>query len=290
MSYYDLLGVLPGQFVAGQRQAERPIPTSALTDSPATTPVTPKKDITPRETEIQTNTRRQRGNQNFPAQASTVIAKKTATPPKSTQRKLISSLRSTDDPRTAQRIMEENWKNYNDVLRPKEFSVADSPGCVDGQADTARKKVFVQNVLGRTELESCQGTKEMNVLVQWNEMRSNGNRMEWVAEKNVEQMMGGLQGLANWNWNRNPPRTNTPLLPPARKMEGHHSPNESPALPFSSMATTDGLKRSANSSPRSMEASADGANGPEAAGEEYEAARDLMRLKKRRGGSLPKEE
>lgn len=290
MSYYDLLGVVPGQFMAVQRGTTTTTPTSALTDSSSSTLETPTKKAAQPDSDRQANTRRQRKHQRLSASAN--FRKRHATSPKYKHYKLRSSLRNDNvahDGLLIHQRMEEKWAIYSDVLRPRQYSVDDSEDRHKRQTQHSKKKVFIQKVHGRTELENVQGIKEMCVLVQWNEMRTNGNIMEWVAESEMEGMMGGLEGVQEYHWNRNPGRTNRPVLPPTRRMEGNPLVDELASKPSLTVPPTDGLKISGNSSPRYMVATAKCTTGSSGdAGVEYEMARDLMRLRRRQGGIIPK--
>lgn len=169
---------------------------------------------------------------------------------------------------------------YDDVLHPRE-SVAAGESSADKNGCKFLRKVFVSTVHGRSTMPSFDDASEMCVLIQWNETRSNGNVMEWVSEELAEEMMGGLEAVQKYQWNRNPPHANIPVLPPLQQLD-ELSPVSEPLRPpaFDLPSAYDVSLTIARGS-RSISTSGRGTIGSKTETEVYEILRDQMRLQKR---------
>lgn len=215
----------------------------------------------------------------------TVLGKRATPSPKQANCKLVAALPSA--PFRAQNggcivNREEDEKSsdgYDDVLHPREsVSVGESGARKTG--GKILRKVYVSAVHGRSTMPSFDDANETCVLVQWNETRSNGNVMEWISEGLVEEMMGGLEAVQKYQWHRNPPHGNIPVLPPLQQVDKLSPVSEPLAPPAFDLPSAYNVSLTGHGS-RSISTSGHGPLGSKKETEVYELLRDQMRLQKR---------
>lgn len=240
MSYYDLLKVDPGEYASGPSQAPQRVRQRARASNRITSAAKGSNSKAPDES--------------------------------AAEHRITAGQKRGRDLRSIYQTQTANWSVYNDVAHTtenegkagngEEFSSHQPRKGNDGHG-----VVFVHRVLGNSDQRNSTGDFERCVLVEWTQMRQNGNRIEWVAEEAAIGMQGGREAIREYQWNMSPVQSRDSSETFDRSTVNLATDGESP---FSS-----------GSSPL-YETVAPMGNVGTSAGAAYEAARDAMRIRRRK--------